>query len=279
MGAALLKLLSSEGVCGMAVGRQPIPGLPTLWRWRQANLEALGDTCWPQVTTLLHAAPLWLLPALLAPGVLPALHRVVAVGSTSLITKQHSNDAGERQLSLLLQQAETQAWALATARGIALTILRPTMLYGVRPDRHLAVLARCISRLGCVPLPGPGAGLRQPLHAADLAMAIRQSMPCPATFGRTYELCGGETLSYRAMVERLFAAQGRKPRIVQLPPWLLRLGFAGARLVQRYRHLRHGMLLRLEQDQTFDCRAAREDFGFAPRPFEAATVAWQEQMV
>jgi nucleoside-diphosphate-sugar epimerase len=279
VGAVLLQLLASEGVCGIAVGRQPITGLPLLWRWQQTNLEALGDTCWPQVTTLVGLQSLWLLPALLAPGVLPALHRVVAVGSTSLLTKQHSADEGERQLSAALQQAEAQAWALATTRGLALTILRPTMLYGVRPDRHLALLARCIGRFGCLPLPGPGAGLRQPLHAADLAMAIRQSMPCPATFGRTYTLYGGETLPYRAMVERLFAAQGRKPRIVQLSPWLLRLGFAGARLVPRYRHLQPGMLLRLEHDQTFDCRAAREDFGFAPRPFEAAAVAWQEQMV
>lgn len=279
VGAALLQLLANEEACGVAVGRQPITSLPTLWRWQQANLEALGETSWPQVTTLLHAAPLWLLPALLAPGVLPALHRVVAVGSTSLLTKQHSTDEGERQLSAALQQAEAQSWALATSRGVALTILRPTMLYGVRPDRHLALLARFIARFGCMPLPGPGAGLRQPLHAADLAMAIRQSIPCPTTFGCTYALCGSETLSYRAMVERLFAAQGRAPRIVQLPSWLLRLGFAGARLVPRYRHLRLGMLLRLEHDQLFDCQAAREDFGFAPRPFEAGAVAWREQMV
>lgn len=142
MGQALLKLLANDGVCGMALGRQPITNLPPPWRWQQANLEALGDTRWPQVTTLLHAAPLWLLPALLAPGVLPALHRVVAVGSTSLLTKQHSADEGERQLSAALQQAETQAWAMATTRGLALTILRPTMLYGVRTHRHLAFDSR-----------------------------------------------------------------------------------------------------------------------------------------
>lgn len=238
-----------------------------------------GQGCWPEVRTLLHAAPLWLLPALLAPGVLPALRRVVAVSSTSLVTKQHSNDAGERQLSLLLQQAEARSWALAGERGVTLTLLRPTMLYGVLPDRHLTLLSRCIARLGWVPLPGPGSGLRQPLHAADLAQAMVLAVGCEASFGRTYTVSGGETLSYRAMVVRLFVAQGRRPHLVTLPPWLLRLGFAGARLVPRLRHLQHGMLLRLERDQVFDGSAAQRDLGLVPRPFEACAVAWRKKMI
>ncbi len=274
VGTALVRLLHGQGVCGIAAGRQPIPTLPGLWRWQKLDLATAEPGCAAHIGTLLHVAPLWLLPPLLAPGVLPALRRVVAVGSTSITTKRTSSDPGERRLSLLLEQAELTATALAEQRRIPLTILRPTMLYGVLPDRQLSVLARFIARFGFMPLPGPGRGLRQPLHAGDVALAIRQAMVCPATFGRSYTLAGGETLSYRAMMERLFAAQELAPRIVPLPTWLMRLGFAGMRLVPRFQHLQRGMLERLERDQVFATDAAQQDFGFVARPFDARAVAW-----
>ena len=275
MGTALLRLLHAEGICGIVAGRQPIPTLPGSWRWQKLDLDAAEPGCMAPIGTLLHVAPLWLLPPLLAPAVLPGLRRVVAVGSTSITTKRTSCDPGELGLSLVLEQAEEAAIRLAEQRRIPLTILRPTMLYGVLPDRQLSLLARLIARFGFIPLPGPGCGLRQPLHAADVALAIRQTMTAPVTFGRTYTLAGGETLSYRAMMERLFMAQERTPRIVSLPHWLMRLGFAGMRLMPRYQHLQPGMLQRLERDQVFASDAARKDFGFVARPFDAKAVVWK----
>ena len=79
-------------------------------------------------------------------------------------------------------------------------------------------------------------------------------------------LPGGETLTYRAMVERIFRAADRRPRILLLPePALVfivtclgRLGVieAGPEVVRR-----------MNRDLTVDAASARIHLGYSPRDF------------
>ena len=84
------------------------------------------------------------------------------------------------------------------------TIFRPTLIYGVGRDRNVADIARFAKRFGVFPILGKGLGLRQPVHAADLAEACILAVDSSASFNRIYNLSGGETLTYREMVERVF---------------------------------------------------------------------------
>jgi nucleoside-diphosphate-sugar epimerase len=126
-------------------------------------------------------------------------------------------------------------------------------------------LARLARRFGAIPLAGTGAGLRQPVHAEDLARAALAVLDHPATRGRAYDLPGGETLSYRAMVERVFEGLGRRPRVIPVPPVLWRAGFTVAGRLLPGANAQMGA--RMEVDLTFDAGPAQRDFNWRPRDF------------
>ena len=67
---------------------------------------------------------------------------------------------------------------------------------------------------------GQASGLRQPVHAEDLALACIQALDDPVTINKTYNLSGGETLSYREMVEKIFRSLGKTVHFLPLPAWI-----------------------------------------------------------
>jgi uncharacterized protein YbjT (DUF2867 family) len=89
----------------------------------------------------------------------------------------------------------------------------------------------------------------------------------PGAANRAYNLSGGETLAYREMVARVFAALGRPARLVTVPLWAFRLAVAVLRRLPRYRHWSAAMAERMNRDLVFDHADAARDFGFKPRGF------------
>lgn len=195
--------------------------------------------------------------------------RVITFSSTSVFTKVDSSDPVDIKSINDVQKRE-QGFAETCARlRIGWTILRPTLIYGGKfGDRTVRDIARVIRLFGFFPAFGSAAGLRQPVHAADLAKACMQICDNEATFNRGYNLGGGEILPYHEMIARIFTAMGRRPRIVRIPLAAFALAAKVARLHPRYRHIRSSMAERMEKNMTFSNAEATADFGFAPRPFE-----------
>jgi nucleoside-diphosphate-sugar epimerase len=195
--------------------------------------------------------------------------RVISFSSTSVFTKADSSDPVDVESVRNLQQRE-QAFAETCGKlRIDWTILRPTLIYGGRfGDRTVRDIARVIRLFGFFPVFGNATGLRQPVHAEDLAKACVQVCDNTGAFNRSYNIGGGEVLPYHEMVARIFAAMGRRPRIVRIPLPAFALAARLARVHPRYRHIRSSMAERMEQDMTFSNAEAISDFGFAPRPFE-----------
>lgn len=268
------------------VGKVLLPRLAELWRpvaalsrrppawadsmegvdWRVADLRS----GWPAglaVERLVHAGPLPLLAPLVGDAAAAGLRRLVAFSSTSVLVKLDSADAAERRQIAELLDAEAAAERACAAHDVSLTLLRPTLIYGTGLDASLTPLAGLIRRWRCLPLPGPGAGRRQPVHAGDLANAVLASLERPAAGARVYTLGGGSTISYRRMVETLFRVEGLEPRIMTLPAAFCRVGIRVLRLLPRYRQLSPALVDRLERDLVFDDSEARRDLGWRPRPF------------
>jgi nucleoside-diphosphate-sugar epimerase len=195
----------------------------------------------------------------------PSLRRVVAFTSTSIITKLESEIPAERELLQRLADGEERLMAACGRLGLGWTILRPTLIYAEGRDGNISRLARLISRFGVLPLMGSGAGLRQPVHAEDLAIGAIQAAASAAAADRTYSLPGGETLSYREMTGRIFDALGKPRRILSAPPFMWRMAFAVARPL--FPHANVAMGNRMSKDMVFDAEPARADFGWAPRAF------------
>jgi nucleoside-diphosphate-sugar epimerase len=114
---------------------------------------------------------------------------------------------------------------------------------------------------------GQAEGLRQPVHAEDVATVCVSALTVPAAANRTYNVSGGETLPYRQMVCRVFSALGKRPRLVTVPLWMFRVAVAVQHLVPRYKNWTAEMAERMNRDLVFDHADATRDLGFSPRPF------------
>jgi nucleoside-diphosphate-sugar epimerase len=191
--------------------------------------------------------------------------RLVAFSSTSRFTKQDSEVAGEQAVAARLERAEADVEAFCAQHGVAWTILRPTLIYDEGHDGNVSRLAGLIRRFGVLPLSGGGGGLRQPVHAQDLAVGALAAASAPAAFDRAYDLVGGETLTYRGMAGRIFEGLGRRPAVIALPPALFALAL---KLASPFLPgATAAMGTRMGRDLTFDSSDAVRDFGWAPRDF------------
>ncbi|MGH6881471.1 MAG: NAD-dependent epimerase/dehydratase family protein [Hypericibacter sp.] len=222
--------------------------------WHRADL-ALGAVAFPdgRARHAIATLPVWLLaehmPALARIGV----GRLIAFSSTSIEAKRESRGARAKAVVDALSGGEAAVMEAAAASNIGVTILRPTLIYGTGEDANVSAAARFILRFGFFPLAWNAKGLRQPVHAGDLAGAALAALESPASIGKIYALPGGETLPYRAMIERIFEALGRRPRFIRVP------GLAAISDLAR------GMA----RDQAFDVGPAVRDLGYAPRRFLA----------
>lgn len=213
-----------------------------------------------------------LLPIRALPDYLPMLEvygarRIIALSTTSLHTKQDTPDPTEQALVGGIRDAEMQLQVWAEARAIEWVVLRPTLIYDFGRDANLTEIARFIRRFGFFPVFGKARGLRQPVHAEDVAAACIAALLQENTANRAYNISGAETLPYREMVARIFAAMGRPARLLPVPLWAFRLAMAGLRTLPRYRAWNSAMAERMNRDMAFDHADATRDFGYAPRPF------------
>src|SRR6185312_10233346 len=103
--------------------------------------------------------------------------------------------AAEREILERLAEAERQIAMTCEANGIGWTILRPTLIYAEGRDTNITPLSRLIRRFGFMPLVGGAAGLRQPVHAEDLAIGALAAAASPAAANQTYLLAGLDTIS------------------------------------------------------------------------------------
>lgn len=222
----------------------------------------------------IHPIHYWisLIPILALPERFEALSefgakRIVALSSTSVFTKAASSEISERLLSQHIQENEQRLAEWAESQSVEWVILRPTLIYGRGRDRNLSEIARFIRRFGFFPLLGAAQGRRQPIHCDDVASVCLNALEAGHVTNGAYDISGGDTVSYREMVIRVFEALGRRPRLVVAPLWLFSGAVALARLFPRWRDWTTAMAERMNQDMVFDHSAATRDLGFLPSGF------------
>jgi len=258
VGRFLMPLLAGQ-YATIGVSRSQHPG------WVVGDLNDI-DGVWPAAEIAISLGPLdafaaWLERQSDAP------RRVICFSSMSADSKRESPNAMERALAERLRCAETKVFAVGAARGIACTVFRPTLIYGAGSDRSLAPIARFARRWRVLPVPLGATGLRQPVHAADLANACAAAIDKPATYGRTYALGGGERLRFDAMLLRLRDAVPGFVLPIPVPRSALRIA---ARLARG--RISAAAIGRLRDPLIADNSAAERDFGYAPVNFLAHDV-------
>jgi len=271
-GRLLLAALLGRGERIHAVSRRPpAPAEGPQPAWIRGDLSSAVDALPAAADVIVSLGPLDAFSAWFDTAPVGGVRRVIALSSMSAETKRASPDPAERALAETLRASEQRLLRTAAQRGIGCTVLRPTLIYGGGPDRSLTPIARFALRWRVLPIPLGAGGLRQPVHAADVAGAVGAIVDCSAAHGKIYALGGGERLRFDRMLLRLRAAMPKFVLPLPLPQVIVRAGLRlrpgrgagtiGAAAVDRVR-----------ADLVADNSEAARDFGYAPRAFVAADV-------
>ncbi|MDJ0929129.1 MAG: complex I NDUFA9 subunit family protein [Gammaproteobacteria bacterium] len=101
------------------------------------------------------------------------------------------------------------------------TILQPSVIFGPG-DSFLNRFAQMARLLPFLPLAKPGAQFA-PVHVDDVVAAISLALTQPQTDGQTYQLCGPEVYSLRALVRRAARAVDSRCIVIGIPDWMARI--------------------------------------------------------
>ena len=168
--------------------------------------------------------------------------------------------------------SKTKALAEEEVRRGALeqTVLRSSMVFGT-PSGVLAGIRGSLraSRPFAI-LPGGGRGLFQPLWVEDLASCVLACLAGEEFNGRTYELGGPETWSYRELVGLAMRADGLRRLSVSMPLTLVLLAALWPRLIGREPLVTRTELRQLCMDNRTDPEVLPREFGVTPTPLTEA---------
>lgn len=267
IGHFLLPRLREQGEPVVALSRKSRPtqaGVQWLRGELPGTIPAVG-----QPSAVISFGPLKPFAEWLSSAGLSATTRVIATSSMSAESKQASDVPAERVLSQMLRDGEASLAAVCDGLGMPWTIFRPTLIYGAGIDKSLTPIAQRASRLHVFPLPA-GRGLRQPVHADDIAAAVVAALDHLDSAGRILPLGGGERLTAGEMFARVQRSLTTPTLPVPVPAMVLSLA---RHVVPRLR----GPLTRLEEDLIADNGELQRLLGISPRPFRPDAACWTPQ--
>jgi NADH dehydrogenase len=148
-----------------------------------------------------------------AAGIADLVH-VSAIGADPKAKSEYARTKGEAELAVL------------DARPSA-RVLRPSVVFGPDDD-FFNRFARLAAMAPVLPLFGGGKTRFQPVYVGDVAQAVARCVTDPSTAGRTYELAGPQTYTYRELMEIVCRETGRHRPLAPVP-WTVAglIGVAG----------------------------------------------------
>lgn len=153
--------------------------------------------------------------------------------------------------------------AAVEASAIPHVVLRPSILFG--PGDDFFPRLRFSLRFPVVPLPGGGVARFQPLHVADLALAVQAALRGP--LAGIYEVGGAAPVSYREMLEETMRAYGIHRPTMPLPVPLMKPAAFIFERTMADPPVTVRQLDLLAVDNTPHPNSLDQVFGIHPRPF------------
>ncbi|MGE5472078.1 MAG: complex I NDUFA9 subunit family protein [Bacteroidota bacterium] len=114
----------------------------------------------------------------------------------------------------LRSKGEGEAVVLAARNELAVTVFRPSVIFGLG-DSFLSAFAAVLKKMPFFPL-GFGHARFQPVWAADVADAFVNCLGNEASFGQAYDLVGPKVYTLRELVDYTAELTGSTAKIVAL---------------------------------------------------------------
>lgn len=190
------------------------------------------------------------------------VERLILVHTTGIYSKYKAAGEGYRQI-------EAKIGEMVQGKGIQLTYLRPTMIYGSLRDNNVCIFMKMVDKLRLFPVVSGAKYELQPVWCGDLGKAYYQVLVNPETATKEgYNLSGGRPIQLIDMFKTMAQQLGVKNTFVSVPfpiayglAWVLYLATLGKKDFRE-------KVQRLVEPRTFDHTDATHDFGYRPLPFE-----------
>ena len=241
-------------------GEQLLPGAE-IYTGNLENQDDLTEMT-RNVDVLFHISGIhWSLPVVRAAAD-NGVRRMVLVHTTGIYSKYKA--AGEEY-----RRIEAAIDALAQSKGISLTYLRPTMIYGTLDDRNMIQFIKMVDRFNPMPMVNHGRYTLQPVNYRDLGRAYMQVLEHldETGEGKSYVLSGRDSLLLRALFAEIARCLGVSRRFLSVP---FPLAYGGAWVVYALTFGKKDFrekVQRLCEDRSYPHEKAACDFGYDPMPF------------
>ena len=213
------------------------------------------------VDTVLHIVGILDSPRVMEAAVKAGVRRVILVHTTGVYSKYKS--ASRDYIAV-----DEQVTRMAEGAGIALSILRPTMIYGDVDDQNVITFIRMMDRLPVMPVVSGARFLLQPVHRRDLGYAYADVLlDEAATLGKSYVLSGKEPIELRDMLVVIARYLNKRPRFFSVPYWFAIAGAWALYLLSLTKADYREKVQRLVEPRAYPHIDATRDFGYAPVDF------------
>lgn len=182
----------------------------------------------------------------------------------------HTTGRFSKYKSASAEYSRIEDGILAQRARIAVTVLRPTMIYGSFRDQNMYKLIIYLDRHRFFPLFGKGDNLMQPIHARDLGNSYYDVLTHEdATINREYDLSGKEPIRYINLIRTVSRALSKRNIYIHIP---IHLSIAAAKVYNRVFGKKAlvsvEQVMRMNEDKAFSHEPAARDFGYSPVGFQ-----------
>jgi nucleoside-diphosphate-sugar epimerase len=125
-----------------------------------------------------------------------------------------------------------------------------------------------IKRKGFFVIFGNGKNLIQPIYVDDVINAILNVLDNPATYKKTYEICGKEAIRFEEMLQITKNKLKRNFRVIKLSVGISKFIVNIYSKIVKNSDLNPKQIEGIKIDRTYSYSEAQKDFEFSPIPFE-----------
>lgn len=220
---------------------------------------------------LLHIASIKLSWDIVSVALKYGVDNFILVHTTGIYSKY--KEAGEAY-----RQIESKIYSLVKhyrnqGRRVAITILRPTMIYGDLEDRNISTFIKMVDKLRIFPVVNGARYDLQPVWCKDLGNAYYDVlMNWDVTKNKEYILSGGAPIQLREIFIEIARQLGVKNTFVSCP---FPIAYLGAWVIYVFSLKRidyREKVQRLVEPRTYGHEAATRDFGYDPVEFSIGVV-------
>ena len=171
------------------------------------------------------------------------------------------------------RQIDSQIYDIAKKNNIALTILRPTMIYGDISDKNVVVFIKMVDKFKIMPTVNGAHYELQPVHCKDLGKAYFDVLMNPNICNnKDYVLSGGSPIELRRMFEEIAKNLGVKRSYISCPFCIAYFGAWIIYLLTFTKKDYREKVQRLVEPRVYSYTDAAKDFGYSPVSFEEGIV-------